>query len=214
MSHFYITLSSDGSEDVVPSNTAAHFKMRLATPISLVGEWDVALYEIHYKRLWHAINPIDAEIIYEINPPSTLEESSTHRATVCLYQGFYSTIEEVVTSLNSLFNNLKTVHKLDRVPAFEYNSSKRKIYIDLQPGESNQFKPKLAALLGITTNPVHGVNENRKYQGENLFNLDETIHTLYVYCDIIKNMPVGSGEAPPLRIVGVNAKQGEIVRKT
>ena len=59
-----------GSKDVFPSNTAAHFKTRLATPISLVGEWDVALYEIHYKRLWHAINPIDAEIIYEIEPPA------------------------------------------------------------------------------------------------------------------------------------------------
>ena len=63
MSHFYITLPSDGSKDDFSSNTAAHFKTRLATPISLVGEWDVALYEIHYKRLWHAINPIDAEII-------------------------------------------------------------------------------------------------------------------------------------------------------
>ena len=191
-----------------PRNTAANFKTRLATPISLVGEWDVALYEIHYKRLWHAINPIDAEIIYEVNPPSTQEESSTHRAVVNLYQGYYSTIEEVVTSLNYIFNNLKTGQKLERVPTFEYNSRKRKIYIELQPGESIHFKPKLAAMLGITTNPVQGVNESMKYQGEDLFNLDETIHTLYVYCDIIENMPVGSDEAPLLRIVGV------IVRKT
>ena len=58
------------------------------------------------------------------------------------------------------------------------------------------------------------MNESRKYQGEDLFSLDETIHTLYVYCDIIENMPVGSDEAPLLRIVGVDAKQGEIVRKT
>ena len=45
MAHFYITLPSDGSKDVLPSNSAANFKTRLATPISLVGEWDVALYE-------------------------------------------------------------------------------------------------------------------------------------------------------------------------
>ena len=214
MSHFYITLPSDGSKDVFPRNTAANFKTRLATPISLVGEWDVALYEIHYKRLWHAINPIDAEIIYEITPSSTTEESSTRQARVYLYQGYYSTIDEVVTGLNSIFINLKTGQKLDRVPTFEYNFRKRKIYIELQPGESIHFKPKLAAMLGITTNPVHGVNESMKYQGEDLFNLDETIHTLYVYCDIIENMPVGNDEAPLLRIVGVDAKQGEIVRKT
>ena len=197
-------------KNIFPSNTAAHFKTRLTTPISLVGEWDVALYEIHYKRFWNAINPIDAEIVYEFKPPST----TTQRASVYLYQGYYSTIEEVVTSLNSLFNNLKTAQKLERVPAFEYNIRKRKIYIEMQPGESLHFKPKLAAMLGITTNPVHCGNESRKYQGEDLFNLDETIHTLYVYCDIIENMPVGNEEAPLLRIVGVDAKQGEIVRKT
>ena len=69
-------------------------------------------------------------------------------------------------------------------------------------------------MLGITTNLIHCGNERRKYHGEDLFNLDETIHTLYVYCDIIENMPVGGEEAPLLRIVGVDAKQGEIVRKT
>ena len=177
MSHSYITLTSDGSEDIFPSNTAANFKTRLATPMSLVGEWEVILYEIHYKRLWHAINQIDAKIIYEVNPPSTPEESSTHRAVVYLYQGYYSTIGEIVTSLNYIFNNLKTGQKLGRGPAFEYNSRKRKIYIDLQSGDSLHFKPKLAAMLSITTNPIHC---SRKYQGEDLFNLDETIHTLCV----------------------------------
>ena len=132
MSHFYITQPSDGCKDIFPGNTAAHFKTRLATPISLVGEWDVALYEIHYKRLWNVINPIDAEIVYEINPPSTTEESSSHRATVYLYQGYYSTIEEVVTSLNSLFINFKTAQKLERVPTFGYNSRKKKFHVDLQ----------------------------------------------------------------------------------
>ena len=99
MEHFYIILPSNGSKDVFPGNTAANFKTRLATPISLVGEWDVALYEIHYKRLWNAINPSDAEIIYEFKTTSTTtEESSTQRARLFLYLGYYSTIDEVVTS--------------------------------------------------------------------------------------------------------------------
>ena len=90
----------------------------------------------------------------------------------------------------------------------------KSISIYLHSAESIHFKPKLAAMLGITTNPVHGVNESIKYPGEDLFNLDETMHTLYVYCDIIENMPVRSDEAPLLRIVGVDVKQGEIVWKT
>ena len=112
MEHFHITLPSDGSKDIFPSDSAANFKTKLATPISLVGDWDVALYEIHYKRLWYTINAVDAEIIYEIKTPSTTtEESSTHRASVYLCQGYYSTIDEVVTSLNYIFNNLKSGHK-------------------------------------------------------------------------------------------------------
>ena len=156
------------------------------------------------------INPIDAEIVYEIKTPSG--ESSTAR--LYLYLGYYSTIDEVITSLNYIFNNLKTNQKLERVPQFGYNSRKRKAHVDLQPGESLHFKPKLATMLGFTTNPIHCGNESFKYHGADLFNLDETIHTLYVYCDIVENMPVGSDEAPLLRIVGVDAKQGEIVRKT
>ena len=76
MSHFYITLPSDGSKNTFPSNVSASFKTRLATPISLVGEWDVALYEIHYKRLWNVINPIDAEIIYEYKTTTTGEPTT------------------------------------------------------------------------------------------------------------------------------------------
>ena len=213
MSHSYITLPSDGFKGIFPSNVSANFKTKFAAPISLVGEWDVALYEIHYKRLWNVINSNDAEIIYE-HKTTTTRESTTQQARLYLYQGYYSTIDEVVTSLNSLFNNLKTAQKLVRVPQFDYNSRKRKIYIDLQPGETLHFKPKLSAMMGITSNSIHCVSASIKYQSEDLFSLDETLHSLYVYFDIIENMPVGSAEAPLLRIVGVDAKQGEIVRKT
>ena len=50
--------------------------------------------------------------------------------------------------------------KLERVPTFEYNSRKKKIYIDLQSDESLYFNPKLATMLGITTNPIHSGNES------------------------------------------------------
>ena len=112
--------------------------------------------------------------------------------------------------MNSVFNNLKTRQQLDRVPTFGYNGRQRKFHVDLEAGESLHFKPKLAAMLGITTNPVHCGNESRKYHGEDLFNLVETIHTLYVYCNIIENMSVGNDETPLQHILGVDAKQGEI----
>ena len=131
MSHFYIILPSDSCTDIFPSNTVANFKTRLASPISLVGEWDVALYEIHYKRLWYTITGADAEIIYKINT-STPEDSSTHRASVFLFQGYYHTIDELVATLNVNFKLFKTATKLERVPTFGYNSRMTKIFIELQ----------------------------------------------------------------------------------
>ena len=104
--------------------------------------------------------------------------------------------------------------KLERVPIFSYNSRLRTIVIELQPGDSLKFKPKLASMLGIINNPVHCGNESRNYHSDAIVNVDGTIHTLYVYCNIVEPMPVGGIEAPLLRIVGVDAKQGEIVRKT
>ena len=72
---------------------------------------------------------------------STPEESSTHRASVFLFQGYYSTIEEIVATLNVNFDRFKTGSKLDRVPIFGYNSRMRKIFIELHAEESLEFKP-------------------------------------------------------------------------
>ena len=144
MEHFYVTLPSDGSKDIFPDNTTANFKTRLATPISLVGDWDVSLYEIHYKRLWYTINTIDAEITYEVKPAEG--ESTIYRAF--LYQGYYPTIEEVIQALNYIFLNLKNTHTLDRAPIFGYNGRMRKIFIDLQQEGSLTFKPKTSIHAG------------------------------------------------------------------
>ena len=210
MSHFYITIPCDGCMDIFPRNTAANFKTRLPSPISLVGEWDVALYEIHYKRLWYTIQAIDAEIGYEVKRAEG--ETITYRTF--LYQGYYASIEDIVSTLNTIYGRLKTTMKLERVPLFSYNSRLRKIVIELQPGDSLKFKPKLAAMLGIIINPVQCGNESRNYHSDAIVNVDGFIHTLYVYCNIVEPMPDGGIEAPLLRIVGVDAKQGEIVRKT
>ena len=86
-----------------PSQYAANFKTRLATPISLVGEWDVALYEIHYKRLWYTIQAVDAEIGYEVKRAEG--ETITYRTF--FYQGYYASIEDIVSTLNVIYGRLK-----------------------------------------------------------------------------------------------------------
>ena len=61
---------------------------------------------------------------------------------------------------------------------------------------------------------MHCGNESRRCYGEENFNIDGTIHTLYVYCNIVELMPIGGDEAPLLQIDGVDTKRGKIARKT
>ena len=75
MSQFYLTLPSNSSMEFYPENTVANFKTRLANPISLEGYWDVALYELQYKRMWYTINYEDTHITYQYKlPPSFIPE--------------------------------------------------------------------------------------------------------------------------------------------
>ena len=46
--NFIVTLSSNASSDVYPTNTLASFRTYLPTTIELDGKWEVGLTEITY----------------------------------------------------------------------------------------------------------------------------------------------------------------------
>jgi hypothetical protein len=43
--HFYVTLFSNDSQSLYPTNTLASFTSRLAKPLELVDDWEVAIME-------------------------------------------------------------------------------------------------------------------------------------------------------------------------
>ena len=47
-SQFYLTLPSNSSMEYFPANTLTNFKTKLAQPLELIGEWEVALSEFQY----------------------------------------------------------------------------------------------------------------------------------------------------------------------
>ena len=142
MSQFYLTLPSNNSMEFYPENTVANFKTRLANPISLEGDWDVALYELQYKRMWYTINYEDTHITYQLE-----------HAILNVPQGYYNSIDEIVKTLNTLFEQFKTNSGRENAPKFGYNNRTKKIFINLNHGDRITFKPKLASILGITDNP-------------------------------------------------------------
>ena len=138
MSQFYLTLPSNSSMVYYPENTVANFETRLANPISLEGEWEVALYEIQYKRMWYTINYEDTQITYQYKLPPIAsfipEGPSKPRefAMLSIHQGYYSTIDEIVKNLNTIFEQFKSNSGRENAPTFGYNIERRKyssIYI-------------------------------------------------------------------------------------
>ena len=223
MSQFYLTLPSNSSMEFYPENTVANFKTRLANPISLEGDWEVALYELQYRRMWYTINYEDTHITYQYKLPpiaSFIPEGPTkprEHAILNVPQGYYNSIDELVKTLNTLFEQFKTNSGRENAPTFGYNNRTKKIFINLNHGDRITFKPKLASILGITDNPskpIYCEGEKEKWHADEIFDIDGNLNSLYVYCDILEHIPVGDVVAPLLRVVGVTGKHGDTIRKT
>src|SRR5688572_30289327 len=55
MTHFYLTLPSNSSQELFPNNTLTEFTTQLPSTIELTNEWEVGLAEIMFPRSWYTI---------------------------------------------------------------------------------------------------------------------------------------------------------------
>ena len=85
------------SMEYYPENIVANFKTRVANPIPLEGDWDVALCEIQYKRMWYTINYEDTHITYQYKLPPIASfilggpNKPREFALLIIPQGYYNT---------------------------------------------------------------------------------------------------------------------------
>ena len=49
---YYVTLPSNSSMDVNPSNTLTHYRVNLPSAMIFDGDWEVALAEFSYPHRW------------------------------------------------------------------------------------------------------------------------------------------------------------------
>ena len=52
---FYLHLPSNSSFDKFPSNTLTEYHVGLPQTVSLTGDWEVALTDIHYPHSWNNV---------------------------------------------------------------------------------------------------------------------------------------------------------------
>ena len=65
MSDFYLVLPSNSSMGIHPNNTLAQYITNLPRRISLRGDWECGLTEIHYPHDWYNVR--NARLMVEHN---------------------------------------------------------------------------------------------------------------------------------------------------
>ena len=67
-SEFQLTLPSNSSIEFFPNNKASDFTTKLPTPISLEGDWELALIDIQYPHYSYNV-PEDVGTPVFLEPP-------------------------------------------------------------------------------------------------------------------------------------------------
>ena len=88
---FYLVLPSNSSMSIYPNNTLAQYVTNLPRRISLSGEWECGLTEIHYPHDWYNVRGVRL----------TVEHDGNMYTDAYLTDGYYRSAETLVRVLNN-----------------------------------------------------------------------------------------------------------------
>ena len=92
---FYLHLPSNSSLHKIPQNTLTEYRVSLPQAITLEGEWEVALTEIHYPHSWNSVQGNFLNRFFLRNR----EQRGVWEA-IMIPPGHYSSIDDVITTIN------------------------------------------------------------------------------------------------------------------
>ena len=192
---FYITLSSNVNSQFYPDNKLTHFFNKLHSPLNLHEKrWMVGLAEIQCPFNWKNIQKDDASCtFYDVNSLTT--------KTIYIPEGHYKEAKHLVFLINAEIKKFdeKQFHKS---AFFEIDKISQKTFIQARPNILIMFSDKLSRILGFNSKNPQKVN-NKHYYGDEVVDIRDGVHHLYLYTNIIEHRPVGDTSLPLLRIVPV-----------
>lgn len=189
MTHFYLTLPSNSSEQYYPDNTLTRFTTRLHSTLELEGSWEVGLSEIIFPSSWITLDKKACKfsvmceqfpyLNYEFMPEDLLEK-------LYIPQGHYESVEKIVEAINNeidtTFEKIPKPDNNPRVddyhgnfythgvhtrvlvgefPKLKYDKLKQKVRFTISRLTGIAFSPVLANVLGLSSsqNPLFNDDE-------------------------------------------------------
>lgn len=196
-SHFYMTLPSNSSMQYYPNNKTCKFTTKLHTPLSLNGDYEVALVEIQFQCTWYNVRETNNTItVFNKNT----EDGIPLVLNVTLPTGYYYTGEELIDMINASLDK----EWGQRVGLF-YKKSSRKVYVQLRADTGLLIPCSLARMLGFdgechlleSTESPMPVDPHMEF------------HTFYMYSDIVQYQNVGEVSVPLLRTIAARARKDQ-----
>lgn len=145
--------------------------------------------------------------------------------------GYYKTIEDLIDEINtSITKTYSTKMRGSNIaPKLSFDKQTRRVQYEIPDYFEIQFSQGLLDVLGLSSeqkilnNNYHPESNCNKYEVSNdctqfetvrgvrglyqslhASNIHGSVHSLYVYCDLIQHIAVGDASAPLLRIVNAN----------
>ena len=201
VTQFYLHLPSNASLDKFPNNTLTEYRVCLPQTISFTGEWEVALTEIHYPHSWNNVQEKVENRFYLRN-----QELDGMWEPFVVPPGYYSSVADLITKFNEV---VSANDRFKDQVQLSLDTLNRKVTVHLQ-NKTEVYFYGFGQMLGFSPNKVISSTST----AERAVDLEYGFHDLYVYCDIIQSQYVGDALVPLLRIVPVEGKDGERIRKS
>lgn len=188
---FYVTLISDSSKRFFPDNKISHFITQLPTPIQLNGgEWEVGLVDLIYPHSWYNVRKENNLFGFDLGDG---EKQGRHISPGC-----YETIPDLLKAMTL------TSHK-NKIE-FQYHHVTKRVKIKTKEAAKVILNEGISELLGFEPGEYAG-----NVQSPFIADPNASFPVMYVYCDLVEPQIVGDVQAPLLKIVKVEGKDGEIV---
>ena len=207
---FYLVLPSNSSMSMYPNNTLAQYVTNLPRRISLFGEWECGLTEIHYPHDWYNVR----------GARLTVEHDGKMDTDAYFTDGYYGSAKMLVRALNDGAKGGRVKFSYDRVT--------QKVCVQMKGDTTFKLYGDLIDILGFrgrhdqNGDPLDTPGEGRSvrssknvasmsFPAETVVDLRRGFESLYVYSCIVEPRIVGDKIAPLLRIVPITGRHGAMV---
>lgn len=218
---FYLTLPSNSSLNIHPNNKPEAYSVQLSQPITLAGNWEVALMEIQYPNNWHNLTE---QSIWNLTATRMTEEDDKPKQDIinCQVQvriGNFPTIQALCEHVTNEIAEAvwkkfpKKFDKSQKVMKVEFHEATQRTRLVPVP-------PFTAAFIHCTTGKqllqMLGWMEESEAQRFTMISSEFHIYkpprirgifqSMYIYCDAVAHQIVGDTKAPLLRTINLGMK--------